>query len=143
MYTARFSFIMHLLFVFVSLIDETNLIEQTQANIFATNSRDVARLVLSVQQCYWTNLVVGCVSYHFDVCLCYLDSVKWFDFSENPTNGVSFVFSTSSRLFSNEKAGHNELHLHNKSINLKTIIPLMPHNPLYCKFKLTLKQFHN
>jgi hypothetical protein len=52
MYTARFSFIMHLLFVFVSLIDETNLIEQTQANIFATNSRDVARLVLSVQQCY-------------------------------------------------------------------------------------------
>jgi hypothetical protein len=49
---ARCSFIMHLLFVFVSLIDKTNLIEQTQANIFASNSRDVARLVLSVQQCY-------------------------------------------------------------------------------------------
>jgi len=39
-----FLFNMHLLFVFVSLIDKTNLIEQTQANIFATNSRDVARL---------------------------------------------------------------------------------------------------
>jgi hypothetical protein len=37
---------MHLLFVFVSLIDKTNLNEQTQANIFASNSRDVARLVV-------------------------------------------------------------------------------------------------
>jgi hypothetical protein len=65
----RCSFIMHLLFVFVSLIDKTNLTEQTQANIFASNSRDVARLVPSVQQCYWTDSVAGCVSYHIHVCL--------------------------------------------------------------------------
>jgi len=94
-YFAPFLFNMHLLFVFVSLIDKTNLIEQTQANIFATNSRDVARLssLRSTMLLNGFGCGMRCISYG---CLSML--ARFNASLENSTN-ISFVFKRNGHQY--------------------------------------------
>lgn len=70
------------------LIDRTKLIEQTQANIFASNSRDVARLVMERIWLQGPFYIISMTVWPF------YDSMRWHDSVDSPDNltkNISFV----------------------------------------------------
>lgn len=101
-YFAPFLFNMHLLFVFVSWsIKLTSLNKLKQISSHPTHEMSPVFL-LCVQQCYWTDLVAGCVLYHMGVCPCYHGST------------LRLRIPRTSHLFSNETA------ISNPNIYIKT-----------------------